>query len=163
VSEHRVQVTVNGEAREALVPAHLSLADMLRDKFGLTGTHLGCEQGVCGACSVIVDGEAARSCTVLAVSADGAEIETVEGLADTDGTLTVLQAAFQKEHGLQCGFCTTGFLMSLTPLLEADERPSTESLEEALEGVVCRCTGYVNIRASVLAAVEETFGPEQSV
>lgn len=157
MSQHHVRVSVNGSPYEATVPARTSLADLLRDHLNLTGTHLGCEHGVCGVCSVIIDGEASRSCTVLAVSVDGSEIRTVEGLAEP-GSLNGLQEAFQREHGLQCGFCTPGFLMSLTALLEQDEAPTREVLQDVLEGVACRCTGYVNVLAAAEAAVVERFG-----
>jgi aerobic-type carbon monoxide dehydrogenase small subunit (CoxS/CutS family) len=157
MSQHHVRIRVNGRPYEATVPAQTSLADLLRDHLDLTGTHLGCEHGVCGVCSVIVDGEASRSCTILAASVDGSEIRTVEGLAEP-GSLDDLQAAFQREHGLQCGFCTPGFLMSLTPLLEQDQAPTREAVHDALEGVACRCTGYVNVLAAAEAAVAERFG-----
>lgn len=157
MSQHHVRIRVNGRPHEATVPAQTSLADLLRDHLDLTGTHLGCEHGVCGVCSVIVDGEASRSCTILAASVDGSEIRTVEGLAEP-GSLDDLQAAFQREHGLQCGFCTPGFLMSLTPLLEQDQAPTREAVHDALAGVACRCTGYVNVLAAAEAAVAERFG-----
>jgi carbon-monoxide dehydrogenase small subunit len=159
MSEHHVRIRVNGQLRQATVPARTSLADLLREHLDLVGTHLGCEHGVCGVCSVMIDGEAARSCTVLAASVDGADIRTVEGLAEP-GALDALQSAFQREHGLQCGFCTPGFLMSLTALLEQDERPTREALHDTLEGVACRCTGYVNVLSAAEAAVAERYGAE---
>jgi aerobic-type carbon monoxide dehydrogenase small subunit (CoxS/CutS family) len=152
-----VTLVVNGAARQVSVPPRYSLADAVRERVGLVGTHVGCEQGVCGSCTVLVDEMPARSCLVLAVSAEGSRVRTVEGLADGEG-LDDLQEQFRRHHGLQCGFCTPGFLMSITHLLELPERPTPERVEEMLEGVACRCTGYVNIKAAALAAVEARFG-----
>jgi aerobic carbon-monoxide dehydrogenase small subunit len=148
-----IELTVNGEARRAAVEPRKSLADFLREDLRLTGTHLGCEHGVCGACSVILDGRAVRSCLVFAVQAHGAEITTVEGLAD-DGELTPVQAAFQAEHGLQCGFCTPGFVVSATALLERNPDPSDDEIREGLSGNLCRCTGYQGILRAVRSAAE---------
>lgn len=154
MSQHHVRIRVNGRPYEATVPAQTSLADLLRDHLDLTGTHLGCEHGVCGVCSVIVDGEASRSCTILAASVDGSEIRTVEGLAEP-GSLDDLQAAFQREHGLQCGFCTPGFLMTALPIYRDAAAMSDDELRAALGGQLCRCTGYVGIIAAVRAAAED--------
>jgi carbon-monoxide dehydrogenase small subunit len=149
----RIDLTVNGEARAAVVEPRRTLADVLRGELGLTGTHVGCEHGVCGACTVLVDGRATRSCLVLAVQVEGAEITTVEGLAGPEGQLHPIQQAFADEHGLQCGFCTPGFLMATYELLEADPDPSEEEILEVLGGQLCRCTGYQGIlRAVHLAA-----------
>jgi carbon-monoxide dehydrogenase small subunit len=150
-----ITLRVNGVERTASAPPRRTLADFLREDLALTGTHLGCEHGVCGACTVLIDGTSARSCLVLAVQADGAEVTTVEGLADGD-ELHPLQAAFQREHGLQCGFCTPGLLMASLELLR--ERPaaelSDEQIREALGGNICRCTGYESIVAAVRSAGE---------
>ncbi len=149
----QIELTVNGEARRAAVEPRKSLADFLREDLRLTGTHLGCEHGVCGACSVILDGRAVRSCLVFAVQSHGAEITTVEGLAN-DGELTPVQSAFQAEHGLQCGFCTPGFVVSATALLERNPDPSDDEIREGLSGNLCRCTGYQGILRAVRAAAE---------
>ena len=148
----RVRVTVNGTPYEREVEPRLTLADFLRHELGLTGTHLGCEHGICGACTVLVDGNTARGCLMLAVQADGAEIRTVEGLALKDGTLHVLQQAFHEHHGLQCGFCTPGMLMTLVEFLGETPDPSEEELREALSGNLCRCTGYHGIVEAALDA-----------
>jgi len=150
-----VRFTVNGEARVATVEPRLTLADMLREECGLTGTHLGCEHGVCGACTVLMDGLPVRGCLIFGVQAEGAEIRTVEGLAAPDGTLNALQRAFQAHHGLQCGFCTPGFLMLATWLLERAEGVDEAGLRDALASNLCRCTGYQNILAAVRAAARE--------
>ena len=146
-----ISVTVNGTVREADVEPRLLLVHLLRDTFGLTGTHTGCDTGNCGACSVILDGVLVKSCMLLAVQANGASIETVEGLGE-DGELTALQQAFNEHHALQCGYCTPGMLMSATALLEGNPRPSEEEVRVALQGNICRCTGYVNIVEAVVAA-----------
>jgi len=146
-----VRVAVNGSRHERSVEPRLTLADFLRDELGLTGTHLGCEHGVCGACTVLVDGHSARACLMLAVQANGKEVRTVEGLAPS-GELNVLQAAFWDKHGLQCGFCTPGVLMSLTELLAGNQSPSEAEIRQALSGHLCRCTGYQNIVAAALEA-----------
>ena len=148
-----IELTVNGEARRAAVEPRKTLADFLREDLQLTGTHLGCEHGVCGACTVILDGRAVRSCLVFAVQTRGAEITTVEGLAP-DGELSPVQAAFQAEHGLQCGFCTPGFVVSATALLERNPDCSDEEIREGLSGNLCRCTGYQGILRAVRAAAE---------
>jgi aerobic carbon-monoxide dehydrogenase small subunit len=157
MSGHRITLTINGARHELEVAARMTLADVLRDTLDLVGTHVGCEHGVCGVCTVVIDGEAARSCTVLAVSADGSDVRTVEGLAQ-GGALSPLQQAFQDHHGLQCGFCTPGFLMTLDALLSADEPPSRAELLDALAGVACRCTGYVGVTAAAEAAVAARYG-----
>ena len=149
-----IQVRVNGRTYRASVPPRLTLADFLRVNCGLTGTHLGCEHGVCGACTVILDGEAVRACLVFAVQADGAEITTVEGLASPDGELSTVQAAFREHHGLQCGFCTPGFVVSVTAFLEKNPNPTDEEIREALSGNLCRCTGYQGILKAVRAAAD---------
>ena len=146
-----VTVTVNGVAHTRDVLHRMTLADFLRHELGLTGTHLGCEHGVCGACTVLIDGLSMRGCLMLAVQAAGRNVTTVEGLAGA-GELTVLQAAFRDRHGLQCGFCTSGILMSLTELLRDHPRPSETEVREVLSGHLCRCTGYQNIVAAALDA-----------
>ena len=156
MSTHTITVTVNGVARTQEVEARLTLADLLRERLDLTATHLGCEHGVCGACTVIMDGHAARSCTTLAVQADGAEIRTLEGVAAEDGELHPVQQAFWEKHGLQCGFCTPGIVMSLVELLEREPDPSGEAIAEVLGGHLCRCTGYVKIREAAEEAVRLT-------
>jgi aerobic carbon-monoxide dehydrogenase small subunit len=151
LSDHRISLTVNGVAHEAEVPARLTLADFLRERLDVTSVHLGCEHGVCGACTVLLDGETARSCIMLAVQSDGAEIRTLESLAGEDGALHPIQQAFWDKHGMQCGFCTPGFVMTVVELLERHPQPSTEEIETWLGGNLCRCTGYVKI----VEAVEE--------
>jgi carbon-monoxide dehydrogenase small subunit len=150
-----VELTVNGETRSGVVEPRKTLADFLREDLRLTGTHLGCEHGVCGACSVIIDGRAVRACLVFAVQAHGAEVTTVEGLAH-DGELNAVQAAFQAEHGLQCGFCTPGFVVSATALLERNPDPTDDEIREGLSGNLCRCTGYQGILRAIRAAAEAT-------
>jgi carbon-monoxide dehydrogenase small subunit len=145
-------VEVNGERRSATVEPRKTLADFLREDCALTGTHLGCEHGVCGACSVLLDGQAVRSCLMFAVQADGHAVTTVEGLGDGSATLTPVQEAFRAEHGLQCGFCTPGFVVSVTAFLAECPRPSDEEIREALSGNLCRCTGYQGIVAAVRRA-----------
>ena len=142
---HAVRLTVNGTERQARVMPRLLLADLLREEFGLTGTHLGCEHGACGACTVLVDGEPVRSCLLFAVQADGCRVDTVEGLAGADGALHPLQEAFRARHALQCGFCTPGMLMTLTAYLREHSSPTESDIRETLSGNLCRCTGYQNI------------------
>jgi carbon-monoxide dehydrogenase small subunit len=149
-----VSFTVNGEKRTVSVEPRRTLADALREDCGLTGTHLGCEHGVCGACTVLLDGDPVRSCLMFAVQAEGATVRTVEGLADGDN-LHPLQQAFWDHHGLQCGFCTPGFLMLAVGVLERDPEIREAELREALSSNLCRCTGYQNILKSVLAAAAE--------
>lgn len=146
------RLTVNGAPVEAAIEARLTLADLLRDELGLTGTHLGCEHGVCGACTVLLDGDAVRSCLVLAVQAEGREVRTVEGLADGD-QLGPVQQAFWEAHGFQCGFCTPGFVMTTVALLEENPTADEAEIREALSGNICRCTGYQSIVDGVLLAV----------
>jgi aerobic carbon-monoxide dehydrogenase small subunit len=148
----RVVLTVNGDRHEVEVEPRKLLSDVLRQDLGLTGTHVGCEHGVCGCCTVLVDGEPARSCLMLAATADQADIRTVEGLAAADGTLHPLQEAFQRHHGLQCGFCTPGFLMLASTVYRDAPNMSDEELRTALGGQLCRCTGYVGIVRAVRAA-----------
>jgi carbon-monoxide dehydrogenase small subunit len=148
VSEHSIAFTVNGEQRRGHAEARKTLADFLREDLGLTGTHLGCEHGVCGACTVLLDGESVKSCTLLAVQADGREVTTIEGLA-SNGQLHPVQQAFHEEHGLQCGYCTPGMVMAAVSLLRENANPSEDEIREALEGNLCRCTGYVNIVKAV--------------
>jgi carbon-monoxide dehydrogenase small subunit len=148
---HLIRLTVNGEPREVAVEARRTLADVLRHDLGYTGTHVGCEHGICGACTVLVDGEACRSCLVFGVQADDASVETVEGLAD-DGELNPLQEAFTEHHALQCGFCTPGFLMLATALLRENPSPTDDEIREAMASNLCRCTGYSSILAAVRAA-----------
>ena len=148
-----VALTVNGEPRAATVEARKTLADFLREDCRLTGTHLGCEHGVCGACTVIVDGRAVRSCLMFAIQASGSEVTTVEGLADADGTLNPVQESFRDEHGLQCGFCTPGFVVSVTAFLNDHPDPTDDEIRVGLSGNLCRCTGYQGIiRATKRAA-----------
>jgi len=149
----RITLTVNGDAVMREVPVRLTLADFLRHELELTGTHLGCEHGVCGACTVLVDGRTARACLMLAVQADGASVQTIEGMAQ-DGALTPLQQAFIDHHGLQCGFCTPGVLATLTELLAAHPDPSEEEVRDWLSGNLCRCTGYQGIVDAALAAAK---------
>jgi len=148
-----VHLTVNGETQEVEVEARLLLVHLLRDTLGLTGTHVGCDTTNCGACTVHLDGEAVKSCTVLAVQADGAEVRTIEGMADGD-KLHPLQEAFWNDHGLQCGYCTPGMIMAAADLLQRNPDPSEEEVRHGLEGNLCRCTGYHNIVKAVLDAAK---------
>ena len=150
---HTIQLTVNGRRYRRTVEARLSLADFLREELDLTGTHLGCEHGVCGACTLLLNGEAVRSCLLLAVQADGAEVMTVEDMAQGD-RLHPLQQAFQDNHALQCGFCTPGFLMTLYAFLKETPDPSEEQVRQAISGNICRCTGYTPIVAAARQAAE---------
>jgi carbon-monoxide dehydrogenase small subunit len=156
--ETTVQLTVNGSSRRMLVEPRKTLADALREDLGLTGTHLGCEHGVCGACTILLDGEAVRSCLMFAVQADGSDIVTVEGLAGPDGRLTDVQTAMHECHGLQCGFCTPGFVVTITALLEREPEPDDETIRDALSGNLCRCTGYQGIVKAVRAAAAARSG-----
>ena len=149
-----LRVTVNGAAAVRAVEPRLLLSDFLRHELGLTGTHVGCEHGVCGACTVLLDGEAVRSCLMFAVQADGHEVTTVEGLTGDPDTLHPLQQAFREAHGLQCGFCTPGILMTLVPFLRDHPHPDEGAIREALSGNLCRCTGYQNIVAAVRLACD---------
>jgi carbon-monoxide dehydrogenase small subunit len=154
MTTHHVSLTVNGVAREADVEPRLLLVHLLRDVFGLTGTHTGCDTSNCGACTVHVDGESAKSCTMLAVQADGASITTIEGM-EQGGTLHPLQQAFWDQHGLQCGFCTPGMIMQTSWLLGRNADPSEQQIREGIAGNLCRCTGYVNIVKAVQQAAAE--------
>src|ERR1700722_10230930 len=151
--EIAISIRVNGANREGSVEARKTLADFLREDAGLTGTHLGCEHGVCGACTVLLDGAAVRSCLLFAVQVVEAEVTTIEGLTPTDGSLSPVQEAFRQAHGLQCGFCTPGFVVSITAFLAENPDPTDAELRDALTGNLCRCTGYQGIvRAARLAA-----------
>jgi aerobic-type carbon monoxide dehydrogenase small subunit (CoxS/CutS family) len=152
----RISITVNGTATENDVEPRLLLVHYLRDVLGLTGTNVGCDTSSCGACTVHLDGESVKSCTVLAVQADGAHITTIEGLAEPDGELHPMQAAFRENHGLQCGFCTPGMVMAAVSLVEEGRATDETAVREGLEGNQCRCTGYHNIVKSVLAAANAT-------
>ena len=151
-----ITLTVNGQSRTADVEPRKTLADTLREDLGLTGTHLGCEHGVCGACTVLFDGEPARSCLVLGVQANGHEVTTIEGLADSSGALNHLQQALRDNHAFQCGFCTPGFVMQITALLHENPAPTEAEVRAALSGNLCRCTGYETIINGVLAAGEKS-------
>jgi carbon-monoxide dehydrogenase small subunit len=153
-----VRLTVNGQEYEREVPTRKTLADFLRQDLRLTGTHVGCEHGVCGACSVLLNGDPVRSCLLLAVQAHEAVVETVEGLAATDGTLHPLQQAFQQCHALQCGFCTPGFLMTLKAALQKNPTPTTLQVREAIAGNLCRCTGYQYIVDAALVGAAQLRG-----
>jgi carbon-monoxide dehydrogenase small subunit len=152
VRDAAVELTVNGVVRKGTIESRMTLADFLREVCRLTGTHLGCEHGVCGACTVLVDGEAVRSCLVFAVQVDGAEVTTIEGIASPDGSLSTVQEAFRDCHGLQCGFCTPGFIVSVTAFLRDHPDPTDVEIREALSGNLCRCTGYQGIVKAVRQA-----------
>ena len=154
MSEHTVRLTVNGRSTQARAPARMTLVDFLRDVLGLTGTHIGCEHGVCGACSVMFDGRPVRSCLMFAVQADGHEVVTVEGLGTADGGLGILQDSFWETHALQCGYCTPGMLIAAQALLESDADPDDEAIRDAIGGNLCRCTGYVQIVEAVRLAAK---------
>jgi len=146
-----IEVTINGEKYERTVESRQLLVHFLRDTLGMKGTHIGCDTGSCGACTVIVDGRLTKSCMMLAPQADGAQIETIEGVS-ADGELSPVQAAFRQEHGLQCGYCTPGMVMAATYLLRRNPHPSEQEIRRAIRGNICRCTGYVNIVKSIAAA-----------
>jgi aerobic carbon-monoxide dehydrogenase small subunit len=150
----KIGITVNGAPRQDEIEDRLLLVHYVRDKCGLTATNVGCDTTSCGACTVLLDGESVKSCTVLAVQADGREVTTVEGLAAADGALHPVQAAFRQEHGLQCGFCTPGMVMASVSLLQDNPKPTEQEVREGLEGNFCRCTGYHNIVRAVLAAAD---------
>lgn len=152
MAETVVRVVVNGESREARVEDRITLADFLREECGLTGTHLGCEHGVCGACTVLVDGAAVRSCLMFAVQANSAAVTTIEGILGPEGGLNYVQEAFRSAHGLQCGFCTPGFVVSVTAFLRDHPDPTDREIKEALSGNLCRCTGYQGIISAVRLA-----------
>ena len=149
MGEVAVEVRVNGRMHRDTIEARVTLADFLRDTCHLTGTHLGCEHGVCGACTVLLDGDAVRSCLVFAVQADGTDVTTVEGIAEPDGTLSTVQTAFRDHHGVQCGFCTPGFIMSVTAFLRDHPHPTDDEIRAGLSGNLCRCTGYQGIIKAV--------------
>lgn len=155
MSKHSIKLTVNGEEHEVDVLARRLLSDLLRDDLNLTGTKRGCETGICGACTVMIDGKPVKSCLMLAVQARGKNITTIEGLADKDGNLHPIQEAFLENGGLQCGYCTPGFIMMTTDLLARNPRPSVGEIRSALNGNLCRCTGYVGIIDSIVAAGEK--------
>ena len=158
MSEHKITLTVNGREMSGHAEARLTLVDFLRDVLGLTGTHIGCEHGVCGACSVIFDGKPVRSCLMYAVQADAHEVTTVEGLEDEDGTMSPLQDAFWENHALQCGYCTPGMLIAGHALLSHNSSPSEEEIRHAIGGNLCRCTGYQQIVEAVQMAAEKMRG-----
>ena len=156
-----ISVTVNGSKREALVEPRTLLVYFLREQLGLTGTHVGCDTSQCGACTIRLNGRAVKSCTILAIQVNGAEITTIEGLA-RDRVFHPLQEAFREKHGLQCGYCTPGMIMTAVSLLETNSNPTEEEIRHALEGNLCRCTGYVNIVAAICWAAEQTRGKHVS-
>ena len=155
---HGISVEINGVTRQAQGPARLSLVDWLRDELRLTGTHVGCEHGVCGACSILLDGDPVRACLMFAVQADGHTITTVEGLANADGSLSILQDSFCQTHGLQCGYCTPGMLIAAQSLLNAVARPTEAQIREAIGGNLCRCSGYQQIIEAVQLAAARLGG-----
>jgi carbon-monoxide dehydrogenase small subunit len=156
--KHKISITVNGAAREAEVESRLLLVHLLREVFRLTGTHVGCDTSHCGVCTVLLDGEPVKSCTVLAVQADGRSVNTVEGL-EQGGKLHPMQEAFTEKHALQCGFCTPGMLMTTSALLERNKSPSEQEIRQAISGNLCRCTGYLNIVKAVQHAAEKMRAP----
>lgn len=155
-----VSMTVNGKAASGEVEGRTLLSSFLRESLGLTGTHVGCDTSQCGACVVHVDGMAVKACTMLAAEADGAEVVTIEGMANADGSLNVIQQAFQDHHGLQCGFCTPGMVMSAAALLKENPKPSEQEVRDYLEGNICRCTGYHNIVKAILSAAATMRGEQ---
>lgn len=161
--KHAVELTVNGKRCEGSVEARLSLADFLRDHLGLTGTHLGCEQGICGSCTVIFEGETVRSCLLLAVQANGGTVVTIEGLSEDVERLHPIQQGFVERLGFQCGFCTPGFLMTIYELINQNPCPSEDEIRERLSGNLCRCTGYQNIVEAVLWAAERLRVPNEEI
>ena len=154
IAEQSISVTINGETHEQEVEARKLLVHFIRDVLDLTGTHVGCDTGNCGACTVLMDGKTVKSCMLLAIQADGATITTVEGLAGADGELTPLQQAFSSSHALQCGYCTPGMLLSATYLLEQNPHPTEEEIRRGIQGNICRCTGYVNIVEAIKSVSE---------
>ena len=154
----QVSMTVNGKAASGEVEGRTLLSSFLRESLNLTGTHVGCDTSQCGACIVHVNGEAVKACTMLAAEAAGAEVTTIEGMANADGSLNVLQQAFQDHHGLQCGFCTPGMVMSATALLKENPKPTETEVRASLEGYICRCTGYHNIVTAIMAASGQDVG-----
>lgn len=161
--EVAIEVTVNGSRRRALVEPRRTLVDFLRDDCGLTGTHIGCEHGSCGACSVLLDGDAVKACLVFAVQADGADVTTIEGIGGADGSLSAVQAAFRDHHALQCGFCTPGFVVTATALLRDNPHPSDDEIRVGLLGNLCRCTGYQGILAAMRSLADgAAAGPDET-
>lgn len=158
MGERRVELRVNGRTEAIEVEDRMTLADAIREKLHLTGTHLACEHGVCGACTVLLDGEAVRSCLLFAAQAEGHDVTTIEGVSPADGSLNPIQEAFRDCHGLQCGFCTPGFVMTLQAYLDENPTPSDEQLIEALSGNLCRCTGYQGIVAAARQAADAMSG-----
>jgi carbon-monoxide dehydrogenase small subunit len=156
LTDHTITLTVNGVPHTRTVEARLLLSDFLRHELNLTGTHVGCEHGSCGACTVLLDGQAVRSCILFAVQADGRDVTTVEGLSDDPARLTPLQAAFREAHGLQCGYCTPGILMTLDAFLRETPDPTEREVRDVLSGNLCRCTGYQGIVAAALLAAEKS-------
>ena len=152
-AKHQVHIEVNGELRNCEVAARTSLADFLRDQLGLTGTHLGCEHGVCGACTVLLNGAPIRSCIMLAAQADGQAVTTIEGLSGPDGQLNEVQEAFCESHATQCGFCTSGMVLAVQALVDNVPEPTQRDIDEAISGNICRCTGYVQIREAIDAVL----------
>ena len=157
MAKHNISVTVNGTAREAEVESRLLLVHFIRENLRLTGTHVGCDTSHCGVCTVLLDGQPVKSCTLLAVQADGCSVATVEGL-EQGGKLHAVQEAFTEKHALQCGFCTPGMLMTASALLERNKKPSEQQIREAISGNLCRCTGYLNIVKAVQHAAEKLHG-----
>lgn len=153
--KHEIQLILNNEPRRGYAEARTLLSDFIRHELGATGTHVGCEHGVCGACTILVDGTLTRSCLALAPQVDGASVTTVEGLAGDDGTLNILQQAFSEHHALQCGFCTAGILISCTEFLQREPKPTEEQVRDMLSGHLCRCTGYTPIIRAVMSAAEQ--------
>jgi len=162
-ARHEIHADVNGAPRAGWVDSRRSLADFLREDLGLTGTHVGCEQGVCGACTVLVNGRSVRSCLMLAIQADGCSVETVEALVGRDGSLHPIQEAFSDCHGLQCGFCTPGLLMRTKEFLADNSSPSVADVRAAIGGNLCRCTGYQSIVESILEAARRLDAAEEAV
>ncbi len=162
MSKIPVKMTVNGKAVEELVEPRVLLLHFLREHLGLTGPHVGCETSHCGACTVDLDGKSVKSCTVFAVQAEGAEIATVEGMANADGTLSAIQEGFMQEHGLQCGYCTPGMIMRTHRLLQENPNPSDEEIRWGLSGNLCRCTGYQNIVKAVRYAADKLNGQQEA-
>jgi len=161
MSSHPIHLQINGRPHQATVEGRLTLCDFLRNDAGYTGVHVGCEHGVCGACTVIVDGAAVRSCLMLAVQTDGCRVTTVEGLAAPGGPLHPVQQALREEHGLQCGFCTPGVVMTLAALTQAPRKPSADALIAAMSGHICRCTGYQGIRRAAQRLAGEPLAPTE--
>lgn len=159
---HRVSFVLNGKPREGYAESRTLLSDFLRHEIGATGTHVGCEHGVCGACTVLIEGVASRSCLCLAVQVQGAKVQTVEGLASAEGVLGELQAAFKKHHALQCGFCTAGILMSCVHFLQQNRNPTEEEVRDMLSGHLCRCTGYSPIVQAILEVAGTNHNKEES-